>query len=91
MSLYDRIPSRPYGTLTDAELDKWKRRKLSSVIAKRALKAAYDEENDPKTTIIDLLADLRHICDRLRFDFADLDSVAHSHYTEEVGMDRRRK
>lgn len=80
MTLYERIPDKHYGTLTDLEMDKWPRRKLSSIIAKRALQAAYGDENDPDTCIVDLLADLRHICDTLRLDFAELDRRAYDHY-----------
>lgn len=91
MRAYDTIPDKPLGTLSEAEMDKWPRRKLSSVIAKRALKAGYDETEEPATHITDLLADLRHLCDRLRLNFADLDSQAYDHYIEEVGQDRRPK
>lgn len=90
MSLYDRIPDVPYGQTTEKQLN-GKRRALSSIIAKRALKAAYDEENDPETTIIDMLADLRHLCDRLRFEFADLDSQAQSHYVKEVDQKKKKR
>lgn len=35
------------------------------------------------TSIIDLLADLRHFCDAEILDFADLDRVAGTHYHAE--------
>ncbi len=35
------------------------------------------------TSIIDLLADLRHFCDAENLDFADLDRVAGTHYHAE--------
>lgn len=34
--------------------------------------------------IIDLLANLRHLCDLRGLDFAKLDRVAYSHYVEEL-------
>lgn len=36
-------------------------------------------------TVSDLLADLRHYCDREDLDFAVLDRVAYVNYTEEKG------
>lgn len=53
------------------------------VIAKRALLAAYENGDDPEAAIADLLADLRHHCDGLRLDFAELDRAAYRHYAEE--------
>ena len=54
------------------------------IVAKRAILAGY-EDWDGGTAIVDLLADLRHLCDALNIDFADLDRVAYGHYTEERG------
>ena len=34
--------------------------------------------------VTDLLADLRHFCDKEGLDFGELDSTAHRHYTAEV-------
>ncbi len=38
---------------------------------------------DPRTNLIDLLADARHWCDRYRHDFAQLDRIAYQHYLAE--------
>lgn len=35
--------------------------------------------------IVDILADLRHLCDVEKLDFAHLDARAYSHYCEENG------
>lgn len=42
----------------------------------------HDEE--PETAIGDLLGDLRHLCDALGLDFADLSDKGHRHYAEEL-------
>ena len=34
--------------------------------------------------VTDALADLRHLCDRRGYDFAELDRTAYSHYIEEI-------
>jgi hypothetical protein len=77
---YDQIPQIKYGhaILTDSQ------RKASAIIAKRALVAAYNEENEPNICIIDLLADLRHICDAAGLDFGALDHDAYQHYCAEL-------
>lgn len=53
------------------------------IIAKRALLAAYEESDPPVQGITDLLADLRHLCDGLGFDFAALDRAAYQNYSRE--------
>ena len=55
-------------------------------IAKRALLAAYDEAADPQGSLIELLADLRHLCDRMGWDFARLDREAYPRYADEKSM-----
>jgi hypothetical protein len=42
------------------------------------------EDCDPFDSIVDLLADIRHYCDRECLDFADLDHCAHRHYRKEL-------
>ena len=37
-----------------------------------------------ETVLTDLLADLRHLCDRLRLDFATLDRLASLNYVNET-------
>ena len=38
----------------------------------------------PEEGIADLLADIRHLCDLLQLDFAELDSRAYSNYSNEL-------
>ena len=38
---------------------------------------------DTDCHIIDLLTDLRHLCDEFNYDFASLDGLAYTHYIEE--------
>lgn len=40
--------------------------------------------NCPENGICDLLADLRHLCDSLNLDFAELDLRAYRHYQAEL-------
>jgi hypothetical protein len=55
-----------------------------TMVAKRALMSAYEEADiEPDTCIADLLADLRHLCDRLTLDYAKLDRRAYRNYAEE--------
>jgi hypothetical protein len=67
-------------------------------LAQQAVDAATDrnyadastgEEGDRRaglqTDISDLLANLRHLCDRHGFDFADIDDHAYLHYNAERG------
>ena len=44
------------------------------------------QERGPRgeTVLTDLLADLRHRCDRLRYDFATLDRLAYLNYVNET-------
>lgn len=37
-----------------------------------------------ETCAIDTLANLRHLCDKLGLCYGDLDSMAHTHYREEI-------
>jgi hypothetical protein len=54
------------------------------MVAKRALMSAYEEADvEPDTCVADLLADLRHLCDRLGLDYAKLDRRAYHNYAEE--------
>ena len=53
--------------------------------AKKYLAEWYETEPSlvDDTEVIDALADLRHLCDAKRLDFAKLDRTAYGHYTEE--------
>lgn len=52
------------------------------VIIRRALEAGYEDTEIPEV-IIDILADIRHLCDRLKIDFASVDKKAYEYYLEE--------
>jgi hypothetical protein len=58
----------------------------SCCTAKRALLAAYDEGDDPQANLIELLADLRHLYDRMGWDFARLDRAAYPRYADEKSV-----
>lgn len=46
------------------------------------------DNNCAEAGIIDLLTDLRHLCDSLNFDFAEFDRQAYRHYSAELhGLD----
>jgi len=50
-----------------------------------AIMSLSDEyEDDIRTTLVDLLADARHWCDRNDESFADLDQMAYQHYLAEL-------
>ena len=53
------------------------------IVAKRAVLAAYGEAEPPRQGIADLFANLRHLCDGLGFDFAELDRSGYRHYLGE--------
>jgi hypothetical protein len=54
---------------------------------RRAL-SHYDEPTFD-SAVVDVLADLRHYCDALGADFADLDRVAHDHYKAKLWEGKR--
>ncbi len=80
--LWSKIPHYPLGDVSDELPDKnpllYRR-----IVAKRAIIAAYEESENPAQCINDLLADLRHLCDALRLDFADCDRAAYRNYARE--------
>ena len=45
------------------------------------------ETEDTKTQIIDLLADLAHLCDREEIDSAEVNQIASQHYMAEIDED----
>lgn len=55
------------------------------VRAARALRTyqAPPTREDRECAVVDLLADLRHYCEKYGFDFGDLNEAAAAHYTEE--------
>lgn len=52
--------------------------------ASAALLYSNVEADEQDAAVIDLLANLRHYCDRYQFDFAKLDRLAYQHYIVEV-------
>ena len=56
--------------------------RMHVVTAEEALKAVYDDVSEK--AIADLLADLRHLCDARRLDFAKLDRRAYRSYDAEM-------
>lgn len=46
------------------------------------LEMLYDDRGDD-CNVIDILTDLRHLCDVQEWDFAELDRIAYEHYIEE--------
>lgn len=44
----------------------------------------YEIHIDQEAAIIDVLTDLRHLCDQYGLDMGDLDRQAHEHYLEEL-------
>ena len=52
----------------------------------KSLAALLNKTYDPygkRCNVIDMLTDLRHLCDVKGWDFADLDRQAYQHYIEE--------
>lgn len=59
--------------------------KYRAIKALKGLKNLNTDKYAGDSTIItDILADIRHICDMKRFEFAKLDEIAQMHYREEV-------
>ncbi len=58
----------------------------SAIIAKRFLKAGYDasDDGDLECHVTDAIADIRHLCDALGFDFFALYDSAYDHYRAEI-------
>lgn len=51
---------------------------------KKELARLYDLHAETEN-VIDMLVDLRHLCDAYDYDFADLDRQAYQHYLAEIG------
>ena len=75
---FDEIPRYALGeSPDDLHIHKYR-----LVIIKRALEAGYEEVTIPET-IIDILADIRHLCDEVGLDFGALDKQAYTYYIQE--------
>ncbi len=71
--------ARIRGLLPELKMDK----------AEAALAIFFDLEGaDPGAAVTDVLADLRHFCDRYSLCFGDLDRIAYQHYLVELGEKR---
>ena len=46
-------------------------------------RAQVDDPHGARCNVIDMLTDLRHLCDAKGWDFADLDRQAYQHYRTE--------
>lgn len=79
---WNAIPHHPLGTVPD-DLPDENPVLYRRIIAKRAIVAAYEESELPEACIVDLLADLRHLCDALGLDFAQLDRAGFLGYATE--------
>jgi hypothetical protein len=77
---WDAIPHYPLGEVPEELIDK-NPKLYRTIIAKRAILAGYEDFDHG--TVADILFDLRHLCDALDVDFADLDRVAYRNYIEE--------
>lgn len=81
---WEKIPNFSYGETPD-DLPDENPRIYRLACIKRGLIGAYgDSINDAQEAyIIDMLADLRHLCDTLRLDFASCDKAAYMYYVKE--------
>ena len=77
--LWNMIQYHGIGELPDNMNDT----ELSVALAKRAIVSTFDDP-DCTANIVDLLADLRHLCDAIELDYDDCDRVAKNHYENEV-------
>ena len=61
-------------------------RNNGAIRAKQALSGVptSDPARDTEAALVDLLVDLRHLCDSLGLGFAECDRVAHALYVEEL-------
>lgn len=79
--LWEEIPHHPLGEAPEGMPD----REYRTIVAKRAIVAAYEADSfSPEELVCDILADLRHLCDKLGLDFAERDAVAYEHYSAEI-------
>lgn len=53
--------------------------------------AAVEVRQDPESAISDVLTDLRHYCDLLGLDFAEIDGRGYRNYSAEVVEERQLK
>lgn len=73
-----------FSQIADKANPRWPVHRQACVRVKRALVTAHPNAAVfPETAIADMLADLRHLCDRLKLDFAALDKQGHGYYIEE--------
>ena len=82
LALWEKIPQLLLGNVPD-DLPEKEPLFYRRIVAKRAILAGYEAGEPPPHLIVDLLADLRHLCDGLGLDFGDLDRLAYQHYAVE--------
>lgn len=71
--------------IADHARPSWPVHRQAVVRVKRALLASSSKaELNPGLAIADMLSDLRHLCDRLGLDFAQIDRQAHGYYRSEL-------
>lgn len=88
-ALWNAIPHYQIGELPDNLPDQdWIL--YRKIVAKRAILAGY-EDSISGECIVDLLADLRHVCDALCLDFALMDRQAYEHYVNEKATAAKEK
>jgi hypothetical protein len=85
--LFDSIPRYALGE-TPEDLPDTDPALYRCTTLKRGLEAAYEDTVIPNV-LVDLLTDIRHLCDRLQLDFGTIDYEAHTEYTKEVVKFRR--
>lgn len=73
-----------FSRIADKANLRWPVHRQACVRVKRALITAHPNATVfPETAIADMLADIRHLCDRLKLDFAQLDKQGRGYYIEE--------
>ena len=59
--------------------------RIESVLSQYKANGLGEAGTSDDSTVSDLLADIRHYCDREDLDFGVLDNVAYTNYIEEIG------
>lgn len=80
--LWDKVPHYPLGEVPD-DLPDNDPALYGAVKAKRAMIASYEEPELAEQCVTDLLADIRHLCDKLGIDFYSVSKTAYQYYCNE--------
>jgi len=82
---WDEIPNYDIGDIPEKIVNDEGTFLFNLIVVKRALRSGYEwADEDPETTITDILVDLRHLCDALGVDFVAVDASANTHYVRET-------